>query len=135
MDLEERINQVTDFNENQAPKRMLGIYDIVKSPEYLECFRTRVNFIVRLHRTTSEEMEFCKFRTFTKVLDFLNGFQSIGLGQLPVEDNIKLLKQCYGPLTIFDIVIGTLSATKDKNLLCLPTGITVSRNEELVPNR
>jgi hypothetical protein len=114
---------------------MLGIYDIVKSPEYLECYRTRVHFLVRLHRTSCEEMEFCKFRTFTKVLDFLNGFQALGLGQISVEDKIKLLRQCYAPLTIFDIIIGTLSATKDENLLCLPTGITLSRNEELVQNR
>lgn len=44
------------------------------------------------------------------------------------------MRQCYAPLTIFDIIIGTLSATKDENLLCLPTGITLSRNEELVQN-
>lgn len=88
MDLEERVNQVADFSENEAPKRMLSVYDVFVAPEYLECYRTNVHYTVRLHRTTLEEMEFCKFRTLTKSLDFLNGFDSIGLGFVPVEDKV-----------------------------------------------
>ncbi|KAI6175684.1 Protein ultraspiracle [Aphelenchoides bicaudatus] len=133
-ELEERINEVADFSENDRPKRMLSLYEIFAFPEYLECYRTHVSFCVRLHRTTVEEMEFCKFRTLTKSVDFLNGFEAIGLGGIPIEDKIKLLRSAYASLTIFDIVVGTLSATKDENLLCLPTGITVSRNEELAQN-
>lgn len=89
MDLDEKTNQVADFSENDAPKRMLSLYDIFAVPEYLECYRTHVNYCVRLHRTTSEEMEFCKMRTLTKACDFINGFESIGLGNIPVEDKVS----------------------------------------------
>jgi uncharacterized membrane protein len=91
MELEERVNQVADFSENERPQRMLGIHDVFLTPEYLECYRTHIQYIVRLHRTTVEEMEFCKYRTLTKACDFLNGFETIGLGILPIEDKVLSL--------------------------------------------
>jgi hypothetical protein len=89
VELERRVNELTDFSENEAPKRMLTLDEIFVAPEYLECYRTRVHFAVRLHRTTGEEMEFCKFRTLTKACDYINGFEALGLAGIPVEDKVR----------------------------------------------
>uniref|UniRef100_A0A915EDQ8 Uncharacterized protein n=1 Tax=Ditylenchus dipsaci TaxID=166011 RepID=A0A915EDQ8_9BILA len=135
--LEEKANEEADFSENEAPKRRISLNEIFFCPEYFECYRTRVNYCVRLRKVTVEEMEFCKYRTLAKAYDYINAMENMDKASqdaFAVEDKIILLKNGFAPLTLFDIACGTLQATKDSNLLCLPTGITVSRNEKIISN-
>lgn len=140
---------MADFSENEAPKRLHTVEDLFFCPEYLDCYRTRVNYCVRLRRVTAEEMDFCKYRTLTKAFDYIRSLDTLGSTVLSIADQVGnavlksvtsniqvlLLRYGYAPLTIFDVTAGTLEATKDGNLLCLPTGVTVSRTEEMVSNR
>ncbi|KAI6187084.1 Protein ultraspiracle [Aphelenchoides besseyi] len=130
-ELSERIDQLADFNENNhMPKpQTLNLLTIFEHPEFLECYRTRVNFCVRLHSAT-----FAKYRTLVKCFDYLHGLQNIGLTDMPFEDKVKILTGTYAPLTVFEMCFGTTKATKDANLLCLPTSITLSRNENIPQN-
>nr|CAD2135364.1 unnamed protein product [Meloidogyne enterolobii] len=97
-------------------------------------------------------MEFCKYRSLTKVVDYINYLSLINLNEimekttlksqnsflsesLSVQDKIVLLRYGFAPLVLFDIAFGTISVTKDtQNLLCLPTGITLCAGETIVPN-
>ncbi|KAI6236519.1 Nuclear hormone receptor family member nhr-97 [Aphelenchoides besseyi] len=135
-ELSERIDQLADFNENNhTPKpQTLNLLTIFEHPEFLECYRTRVNFCVRLHSATADELEFAKYRTLVKCFDYLHGLQNIGLTDMPFEDKVKILTGTYAPLTVFEMCFGTTKATKDANLLCLPTSITLSRNQNIPQN-
>uniref|UniRef100_A0A1I8BUW0 NR LBD domain-containing protein n=1 Tax=Meloidogyne hapla TaxID=6305 RepID=A0A1I8BUW0_MELHA len=149
IDAEMTINEVVDFSENEAPKREMRLESIFEYPQILDRYRTQVNYCVRLRRVTEEEMEFCKYRTLTKVVDYINYLslinqndvmeKSISLNNfgeaLSVQDKIVLLRYGFAPLVLFDIAAGTISVTKDtQNLLCLPTGITLCAGETIVPN-
>ncbi|KAI1715120.1 astacin (Peptidase family m12A) domain-containing protein [Ditylenchus destructor] len=137
--LENLAEQEADFSENEAPKRRITLDEVFQSPEYLDCYRTRVNYCVRLRRVTVEEMEFCKYRTLAKAYDYISAMQKMNGqsedGFKSVQDKVIILRNAFAPLTLYDIAVGTVGATKDNNLLCLPTGITVSRNEEIISNR
>ncbi|KAI1711336.1 zinc finger, c4 type (two domains) domain-containing protein [Ditylenchus destructor] len=136
--LETLAEQEADFSENEAPKRRITLDEVFQSPEYLDCYRTRVNYCVRLRRVTVEEMEFCKYRTLAKAYDYISAMQKMNEQSedalKSVSDKVIILRNAFAPLTLYDIAVGTVGATKDNNLLCLPTGITVSRNEEIISN-
>ncbi|KAF7627282.1 NR LBD domain-containing protein [Meloidogyne graminicola] len=146
IEIEMTINEVIDFSENEAPKREMLLESIFEYPQILDCFRTQINYCVRLRRVTEEEMEFCKYRTLTKVVDYINYLSQINLNNildetfnfgeyLSVQDKIVLLRYGFASLALFDIAAGTISATKDtQNLLCLPTGITLCSGETIIPN-
>ncbi|CAK5010137.1 unnamed protein product [Meloidogyne enterolobii] len=152
IEAEMTINEVVDFSENEAPKREIHLESIFEYPQILDRYRTQVNYCVRLRRVTEEEMEFCKYRSLTKVVDYINYLSLINLNEimekttfksqnsflsesLSVQDKIVLLRYGFAPLVLFDIAFGTVSVTKDtQNLLCLPTGITLCAGETIVPN-
>uniref|UniRef100_A0A915MGT1 Nuclear receptor domain-containing protein n=1 Tax=Meloidogyne javanica TaxID=6303 RepID=A0A915MGT1_MELJA len=152
IEAEMTINEVVDFSENEAPKREIHLESIFEYPQILDRYRTQVNYCVRLRRVTEEEMEFCKYRSLTKVVDYINYLSLINLNEimdkttlksqnsflsesLSVQDKIVLLRYGFAPLVLFDIAFGTISVTKDtQNLLCLPTGITLCAGETIVPN-
>jgi hypothetical protein len=113
--VEMTINEVADFSENEAPKRQLRLDSLFDYPEFLDRFRTQVgaflinrssdfdyfqnqvNYCVRLRRVTEEEMEFCKYRTLTKVVDYIRALSTLdptnmasteGVDQLTVQDKV-----------------------------------------------
>ncbi|CAD5227813.1 unnamed protein product [Bursaphelenchus xylophilus] len=133
-ELERRVNEVADFSENETPYDLCSLDEIFSRPEILERYRTSVIYCVRLHRATTEELEFCKYRTLTKAFDMVYSLESLGMSPISIEDKITLLRNIYGQLTVFDIAYGTVQATKDRSLLCLPTGITLSTNEQIQDN-
>jgi nuclear factor 4 len=134
LDIDQRTCEEADFSENEAPKRMLTLEDMFDYPEYMDCYRTRINYCIRLRRVTAEEMEFCKYRTLTKAMDYIRQMETLSSARFGLQDKVALLRYTYAPLTIFDITSGTVDATKDGNLLCLPTGLTLSRHEDIVSN-
>ncbi|KAL3117255.1 hypothetical protein niasHT_007658 [Heterodera trifolii] len=152
VEIETNINEVADFSENEAPKGQLRLESLFLCPEILDRFRTQVNYCIRLRRITEDELEFCKYRTLAKAVDYIRELSLLEtkfvLGTteeqkkmnetkewLSDHDKITLLRHCFAPLALFDIAAGTSFTTKDtQNLLCLPTGLTVCANEEIVPN-
>uniref|UniRef100_A0A914GRB0 Uncharacterized protein n=1 Tax=Globodera rostochiensis TaxID=31243 RepID=A0A914GRB0_GLORO len=151
VELETTINEVADFSENEAPKRQLGLESLFACPQLLDRFRTQVNYCIRLRRVTEDELEFCKYRTLAKAVDYIRALSLLeakyvqGTEEQPnannlnewlnVHDKIILLRHSFAPLALFDIAAGTSFTTKDtQNLLCLPTGLTVCANEAIVPN-
>ncbi|CAD5220300.1 unnamed protein product [Bursaphelenchus okinawaensis] len=134
LELERRVNEVADFSENETPYELCSLDEIFYRPDILERYRTSVTYCVRLHRATTEELEFCKYRTLTKAFDMVYSLEQLGMNPISIEDKITLLRHVYGQLTVFDIAYGTVQATKDQSLLCLPTGITLSTNEQIQDN-
>jgi hypothetical protein len=132
LEVDEKIYELADFSENEKPVRLGSVYDVFMYPECLDCYRTRVSYCVRLRRATEEELNFCKRRMLTIACDYIRHLEVLQM--IPEADKVALLRNSYGPLTIFEVTVGTVKATNDSSLLCLPTGITVSKNEELVSN-
>lgn len=87
-------NEEADFSENEAPKRRVTLEAIFDCPELLECYRTRVNFCVRLRKVTLEELEFCKYRTMAHVYDYIRAMSNVLLdGKAPnftIKDKVNL---------------------------------------------
>ena len=134
-ELEKKAQEEADFNENESTTSQNTLEELFAVPEIMDAFRTKVMYCVRLRNVTDEELNFCKFRTLTYALDYVRSIVSTDLGQLELNDQIALLRHCYGPLTIFNTAAGTTTATKEHSLLCLPTGITVSKHEPIITNR
>jgi nuclear factor 4 len=133
-DVETKAQEEADFNENSGTAGINNLQEIFNFPECMSAYRTKIMYCVRLHSVTKEEMDFCKFRTLTYASDYIRALSLLDVDFISTNDQIALLRSCYGSLTIFDIVYGTVSATCETSLLCFPTGITVSKNEEMKTN-
>jgi len=133
-ELERKTQEEADFNENESTPSHNTLEELFTVPEIMDAFRTKVMYCVRLRNVTDEELNFCKFRTLTYAMDYVRSIVSIDLAQLQLDDQIALLRHCYGPMTIFNTAVGTITATKEHSLLCLPTGITVSKHEPIITN-
>uniref|UniRef100_A0A7E4VDP7 Nuclear receptor domain-containing protein n=1 Tax=Panagrellus redivivus TaxID=6233 RepID=A0A7E4VDP7_PANRE len=134
LELEAKVLEEADFNENNQNNTFDTLQDIFMFPEYMDAYRTRVTFCVRLRSVSEEDMNFCKFRTLAYALDYVRALDYVFPNSINVMDQIALLRHSYGSITVFNIAVGTASATRDNTLLCLPTGITVSKHEEVISN-
>ncbi|KAE9554658.1 hypothetical protein FO519_002145 [Halicephalobus sp. NKZ332] len=133
-ELEKKAQEEADFNENESATSQNTLQELFAFPEIMDAFRTKVMYCVRLRNVTDEELNFCKFRTLTYAIDYVRSIVSIDLASLVLNDQIALLRHSYGPMTIFNTAVGTITATKEHSLLCLPTGITVSKHESIITN-
>jgi nuclear factor 4 len=133
-DIEAKAQEEADFNENSGTAGINNLQEIFDFPECMSAYRTKIMYCVRLHSVTQEEMNFCKFRTLTYASDYIRALSLFDDGFISTNDQISLLRSCYGSLTIFNIVYGTVNSTRETSLLCFPTGITVSKNEEMKTN-
>jgi nuclear factor 4 len=133
-EVEAKAQEEADFNENSGTAGISNLQEIFGFPDCMNAYRTKIMYCVRLHSVTKEEMDFCKFRTLTYASDYIRALSILDNDFLSTVDQIALLRTCYGSLTIFDIVYGTVNATRETSLLCFPTGITVSKNEEMKTN-
>uniref|UniRef100_A0AC34RJR8 Uncharacterized protein n=1 Tax=Panagrolaimus sp. JU765 TaxID=591449 RepID=A0AC34RJR8_9BILA len=133
-EVENRAQEEADYNENDSATAQSTLEEIFAFPEIMDAFRTRVMYCVRLRNVTDEELNFCKFRTLTYAIDYIRAISSANLAQLSVNDQIVLLRHCYAPMTVFNTAVGTITATREHSLLCLPTGITVSKHEPIAMN-
>ena len=134
-DVEAKAQEEADFNENNQTSRVNNLKEIFEFPECMNAYRTRIMYCVRLHNVTKEEMDFCKFRTLTYASDYIRALGLLDTEFISTTDQIALLRSCYGSLTIFDIVYGTVNTTRETSLLCFPTGITVSKNQDVKTKR
>uniref|UniRef100_A0AC34F3Q8 Uncharacterized protein n=1 Tax=Panagrolaimus sp. ES5 TaxID=591445 RepID=A0AC34F3Q8_9BILA len=133
-EIEAKAQEEADFNENSGTSGINNLQEIFDFPECMSAYRTKIMYCVRLHSVTKEEMDFCKFRTLTYASDYIRALSLLDSNFISPNDQISLLRSCYGSLTIFNIVYGTVNATRETSLLCFPTGITVSKNEEMKTN-
>lgn len=133
--IELKTQEEADFNENESSATQNNLEEIFSFPEIMDAFRTRINYYVRLRNVTDEELNFCKFRTLTYAIDYIRSIALFDLADISLKDQTTLLRHSYGSLTIFNLAVGTTLATREKSLLCLPTGVTVSKHEPIVPNR
>uniref|UniRef100_A0AC34QF29 Uncharacterized protein n=1 Tax=Panagrolaimus sp. JU765 TaxID=591449 RepID=A0AC34QF29_9BILA len=133
--LELKTQEEADYNENESSMLPGSLNEIFAFPESMDAFRTKIVYRVRLHAVTEEELNFCKFRTLAYATDYIRAISELNLIQMDFMDQIKLLRHSYGPLTIFNMAVGSIKTTRDRSLLCLPTGITISKHESVVTNR
>lgn len=133
--LENKIQEEADFNENDSSMTPETLNEIFAFPESMDAFRTKILYRVRLHAVTEEELNFCKFRTLTYATDYIRAISDLNLIQMDFKNQITLLRHSFGPLTIFNMAVGSVKTSRDRSLLCLPTGITISKHESIVTNR
>ncbi|TMS38405.1 hypothetical protein L596_005138 [Steinernema carpocapsae] len=119
--------------KRESYTRIDSLVDAFEHPSLLDIYRSKTNYQVRLQRVTAEEMYDCRRRTLVMAFDWIRMIGNIER-IANIQDKMLLLRNSYAPLTVFDVSVRTLQTTSDPNLLCLPTGITVSKNEDTVSN-
>uniref|UniRef100_A0A1I7YY94 Nuclear receptor domain-containing protein n=1 Tax=Steinernema glaseri TaxID=37863 RepID=A0A1I7YY94_9BILA len=119
--------------KNECYTRIDSLVDAFENPTLLDIYRSKITYQIRLQRVTAEEMYDCRRRTLVSAFDWIRMIGNIER-IATTQDKMCLLKNSYAPLTIFDMSVRTSQTTTDPSLLCLPTGITVSKNEDTVSN-
>ncbi|KAK0398791.1 hypothetical protein QR680_002756 [Steinernema hermaphroditum] len=119
--------------KRESYSRIDSLIEAFEHPSLLDIYRSKTTYQIRLQRVTAEEMYDCRRRTLVSAFDWIRMIGNIER-IANIQDKMHLLRNSYAPLTIFDMSVRTSQTTADPSLLCLPTGITVSKNEDTVSN-
>uniref|UniRef100_A0AC35U8I3 Nuclear receptor domain-containing protein n=1 Tax=Rhabditophanes sp. KR3021 TaxID=114890 RepID=A0AC35U8I3_9BILA len=122
-----------DLDETKEMNTLLSMKNVFDYPHLLQTYRQKVDYRVKLQIAGTEEINFCARKMLTIAIDWI---QRISPNQKThnIDNAIKILRNSFSSLTILDIVYNSTKVTKDENLLCLPNGITLLKNEALAPN-
>lgn len=76
----------------------------------------------------NEELAVIVCRRLIAAIDWVGYLAEMMVGGLSTEDRITLVKNAFGPLTLFKCAAMTSVVTKKENLLCLCNFAYVPRN-------